>query len=124
LPDSPSETWLGIGLTTCGIGLAIWARSCLGANWSATITIRTSHSLIRIGPYARLRHPIYSGLLLAIAGTALAQGEWRGLLALVIALIAWSMKARKEESWLRDEFGTQFEEYSRHSGFLLPRVTR
>jgi len=124
LADSQSGVWLGIGLTACGIVLAIWARSNLGANWSATITIRTSHSLIRTGPYARLRHPIYSGLLLAIAGTALAQGEWRGLLAFLIALVAWSIKARKEESWLREEFGVQFEEYSRHTGFLLPRVTR
>jgi len=44
------------------MALAIWARSHLGANWSATITIRTSHSLVSTGPYARLRHPIYSGL--------------------------------------------------------------
>jgi protein-S-isoprenylcysteine O-methyltransferase Ste14 len=121
LPDSQSGTWVGIGLTACGIGLAIWARSYLGANWSATITIRTGHFLVRTGPYARTRHPIYSGLLLAIAGTALAQGEWRGLLAFVIALIAWAIKARKEESWLRGEFGVRFEEYYQHTGFLLPR---
>ena len=105
------------------MALAIWARSHLGANWSAAITIRTSHSLVSTGPYARLRHPIYSGLLFAITGTALAQGEWRGLLALAIALIVWSIKARKEESWLRDEFGTQFDEYSQRTGFLLPRLT-
>jgi protein-S-isoprenylcysteine O-methyltransferase Ste14 len=124
LPNSQTGTWIGIGVTVCGMGLAIWARSHLGANWCATITIRTNHSLVRTGPYARLRHPIYSGLLVAIAGTALAQGEWRGLLALAIALIVWSIKARKEESWLRDEFGTQFDEHARRTGFLLPRLTR
>ncbi|HXW92186.1 MAG TPA: isoprenylcysteine carboxylmethyltransferase family protein [Terriglobales bacterium] len=123
LPKSQIGTWMGIGVTACGIGLAIWARSYLGANWSATITIRTSHSLVRTGPYARLRHPIYSGLLCAMAGTALAQGEWRGLLALALALLAWSIKARKEECWLREEFGAQFEEYSQRTGFLLPRLT-
>jgi len=123
LPNSQTGIWIGISVTACGMALAIWARSHLGANWSATITIRTSHSLVSTGPYARLRHPIYSGLLLAITGTALTQGEWRGLLALVIALIVWSIKARKEESWLRDEFGAQFEEYSQRTGFLLPRLT-
>ena len=123
LPNSQTGIWIGIGVTACGMALAIWARSHLGANWSATITIRTSHSLVSTGPYARLRHPIYSGLLFAITGTALAQGEWRGLLALAIALIVWSIKARKEESWLRDEFGAQFEEYSQRTGFLLPRLT-
>ena len=123
LPNSQTGIWIGIGVTACGMALAIWARSHLGANWSATITIRTSHSLVSTGPYARLRHPIYSGLLFAITGTALEQGEWRGLLALAIALIVWSIKARKEESWLRDEFGAQFEEYSQRTGFLLPRLT-
>ena len=120
---SHSGTWIGMGLTFCGIGLAIWARSHLGANWSATITIRRRHSLVHTGPYSRMRHPIYSGLLIAIAGTALAQGEWRGVLALAIAVIAWAMKARKEESWLRHEFGVQFDDYCQRTGFLLPRLT-
>ncbi len=63
-------------------------------------------------------------MLLAIAGTAMAQGDWRGLVALVIALVAWSIKARKEEVWLQGEFGAQFDEYARRTGFLLPRLTR
>ena len=123
-PDSKTWIWIGTVLTVSGIALAIWARSCLGANWSATIAIRTAHSLVCTGPYARLRHPIYSGLLLAIAGTALAQGQLRGLMALAIALVAWSIKARKEESWLWHEFGAQFDEHSRRTGFLLPRLRR
>ena len=123
LSNSQSGTWIGIGLTFCGIALAIWARQCLGANWSATITIRSHHSLVCTGPYSRMRHPIYSGLLIAIAGTALDQGEWRGLMALAIAVIAWAIKARKEESWLRGEFGAQFEEHCQRTGFLLPRLT-
>lgn len=124
LLDSQAWIWIGIVLTACGIALAIWARSYLGANWSATITIRADHSLVNTGPYARLRHPIYSGMLLAIAGTALAQGNWRGLLAWVIALVAWSIKAKKEEAWLQSEFGAQFDEHTRRTGFLLPRLTR
>lgn len=124
LPDSQTGIWIATMVTACGIALAIWARSYLGANWSATITIRTAHSLIRTGPYAYLRHPIYSGMLVAISGTTLAQGRWRGLAALAISLVAWSIKARKEESWLRHEFGAQFDEYARSTGFLLPRLTR
>jgi protein-S-isoprenylcysteine O-methyltransferase Ste14 len=124
LPDSQAGIWIGIVLTACGIALAIWARSYLGANWSATITIRADHSLVSTGPYARLRHPIYSGMLLAIAGTALAQGDWRGLVALIIALVAWSIKAKKEEAWLQGEFGSQFDEHTRRTGFLVPRLTR
>ena len=61
--------------------------------------------------------------LIAIGGTALSEGVWRGLLALAIAVISWAIKARKEESWLRNEFGAQFEEYCQRTGFLLPRLT-
>jgi protein-S-isoprenylcysteine O-methyltransferase Ste14 len=76
--------------------MAIWARHYLGANWSATITIRNSHFLVRTGPYSRMRHPMYSGLLLAIAGTALARGEWRGLLAFAIASSVGQSKRGKK----------------------------
>ena len=124
VPNSQIMGWMGIFLTGCGIALAIWARYHLGASWSAAITIHSVHSLVRAGPYARLRHPIYSGLLLAIAGSALARGEWRGLVALAIALAAWSIKAKKEESWLRREFGAEFDEHAQQAGFLLPRLSR
>jgi len=122
--DSQASAWIGSTLTACGIALAIWARVHLGANWSANVTIRADHSLVRTGPYARLRHPVYSGLLLAIAGTALAQGEWRGLLALTIVLVAFSIKAKREEAFLRGEFGAEFNEHAQHAGFFLPRLTR
>lgn len=124
VPESQTLAWAGIFLTACGIALAIWARYHLGANWSAAITIHSSHALVRTGPYARLRHPIYSGMLLAVAGTALAQGQWRGLVALGIILVAWSIKAKKEEAWLRSEFGQEFEDYARLTGFLMPRLTQ
>lgn len=86
--------------------------------------IRARHSLVRTGPYARLRHPVYSGLLLAIAGTALAQGEWQDLLALAIVLSAFSIKAKREEAFLRGEFGIEFDEHAQHTGMFLPRLTR
>jgi protein-S-isoprenylcysteine O-methyltransferase Ste14 len=113
---------VGVIVTWLGVGLAIWARRHLAENWSARVTIKVDHELIRTGPYARLRHPIYTGLLLATLGPALALGEWRGLLGTGIALIAYSLKAKKEESMLRAQFGAAFEEHSRHTGFLLPRL--
>lgn len=124
LSDSQSAAWTGVLVTACGLALAIWARAHLSTNWSANIVIRAGHSLVRTGPYARLRHPVYSGLLLAISGTALAQGEWQGLLAVAIVVVAFSIKARREEAFLRDEFGFEFEEHARHAGFFLPRLTR
>ena len=68
----PRLAWievLGAGLTVAGVGFAIWARAHIGQYWSASVALREGHQLIRTGPYARIRHPIYSGALLALAGT-------------------------------------------------------
>lgn len=124
LPDSQSAASAGVLLTTCGLALAIWARAHLSTNWSANIVIRAGHSLVRTGPYAHLRHPVYSGLLLAVSGTALAQGKWQGLLALAIVVVAFSIKGKREEAFLRGEFGSEFDEHAQHAGFFLPRLTR
>ncbi|HUK26226.1 MAG TPA: isoprenylcysteine carboxylmethyltransferase family protein [Terriglobales bacterium] len=111
----------GVALTWLGIGLTLWARFHLGENWSAKVTIKEGHELIRSGPYAHLRHPIYSGLLLAVAGSALEIGEVRCLIGMAIIAVGFSIKARKEESMLREQFGSAFDEHRKHTGFLLPR---
>lgn len=122
VPDSAWVAWLGALLAVFGIGLAIWARVHLGRQWSSAVEIRTDHELIATGPYARLRHPIYTGMLTAMLGTALTLGEWRGLVAVLIATIGFSFKAKREESFLKEEFGPAFEEHKRRTGFLLPRL--
>jgi protein-S-isoprenylcysteine O-methyltransferase Ste14 len=112
---------LGIFLTSLGVAVAIWARYSLGQYWSARVTLKVDHQLIRSGPYAYVRHPIYTGLLLATVGTALVVGEWRAVVAVSVTLVAFSHKARKEEALLSSEFGEQYREYRRHTGFLTPR---
>jgi protein-S-isoprenylcysteine O-methyltransferase Ste14 len=120
----PGAQWLslaGVGLTFAGAGLAIWARLILGENWSARVSRKAGHELIRTGPYAWVRHPIYSGLLLACLGTALVVGQWKGLLAIPLILIAQWIKARREEHFMVAEFGEAYQQYRQHTGFLLPR---
>jgi protein-S-isoprenylcysteine O-methyltransferase Ste14 len=111
----------GIVLTYIGASLAIWARYSLGQYWSGRVTLKEDHQLIRFGPYAYVRHPIYSGLLLAMAGTALVVGEWRAVVAFLLALVELSRKAAKEEALLATEFGDQYGEYRKQAGFLTPR---
>lgn len=108
-------------LTWLGIGLCLWARYHLAENWSARVTIKVGHELIRTGPYAYFRHPIYSGLLLAAIGTAIAFGEIRGLLGVCFILTGFLIKAKKEEDMLIAQFGGAFEDHRRRTGFLLPR---
>jgi protein-S-isoprenylcysteine O-methyltransferase Ste14 len=120
LPDLLWIAMLGALLTVAGVAFAIWARVHIGQNWSGQVTIRKDHELIRTGPYAHIRHPIYTGLLLAVAGTAIQIGEYRALLALVIILVGFTLKAKREESLLQTEFGPAFADHRRHTGFFLP----
>jgi protein-S-isoprenylcysteine O-methyltransferase Ste14 len=112
---------VGSILTWIGIGLAIWARYHLAEYWSARITIKEDHQLIRTGPYARLRHPIYSGIILAAIGSAVVIDQWRCVLGLCLILTGYCIKARKEEAMLTQQFGEVFREHQKHAGFLIPR---
>ena len=123
VPDQPSIAWLGAALCAAGVIFAIWARHTIGKDWSAEVQIKEGHQLIRSGPYARIRHPIYTGILLATIGTALLIGEYRGLLAVAMFLVGFTRKARKEESFLAAEFGAAFAEHRRRTGFFLPRFS-
>jgi len=123
LPETSWIATLGVAITAAGVAFAIWARVHLGKQWSGDVTIRQDHELIRTGPYAHIRHPIYTGILAAMLGTALIVGEVRGLAAVLIATVGFWRKARKEESFLAQEFGPRFEEHKRHTGFFLPRFS-
>jgi protein-S-isoprenylcysteine O-methyltransferase Ste14 len=113
--------WTGIVLTSIGVAVAIWARRTLGEYWSARVTLKEEHRLIRSGPYRFVRHPIYTGMFLAAAGTALVVGKWRGVLALALMLITHSRKALREEKMLTREFGDEYAVYRQSTGFLFPR---
>jgi len=112
---------VGSILTWMGIGLAIWARYHLAEYWSARITIKEDHQLIRTGPYTRLRHPIYSGIVLAAIGSAVVIDQWRCVLGVCLVLMGYCIKARKEETMLTQQFGDAFREHQKHAGFLIPR---
>lgn len=112
----------GFLLTAFGIGIALWARVHLGRFWSADIGSKSEHKLIETGPYARLRHPIYFGVSLAVLGTALIDGTLHALCGAVILVAALVAKARLEETWLVREFGGTYWDYRRRSWALIPFI--
>lgn len=117
---SSAIAWVGVILTAAGIAFSIWARFLLGRNWSATVTVKRDHTLVRSGPYAIVRHPIYSGFILAALGTALAFGAAGGFLAPLILAIGWRLKSRREEEFMRAEFGGDYLRYSASVKALIP----
>jgi protein-S-isoprenylcysteine O-methyltransferase Ste14 len=123
LPDTPAVLWVGLALTAVGVGTSIWARLTLGGNWSGVVTLKKDHELIRKGPYRWIRHPIYTGILVAVIGTAMIKGHLRGWIGFVIILGVFYFKARREERFLRQEFGSCFEEHARRTGMFLPKFT-
>ncbi len=114
--------WCGLALTVAGIAFAIWARLWIGRNWSSTVTIKEQHELIQNGPYRLVRHPIYSGLLLAFLGTALVRGEVRGLAGFPLAVLGWGLKLRMEESFMVQQFGTAYLDYRQRVKALVPFI--
>ena len=122
---APLALWpvrLGAVATVAGIGFAVWARIRIGSNWSSDVTLKRDHELVVEGPYRWVRHPIYTGILVALAGTGLAVGEWRAALAVVLAGVAYWRKLTIEEAAMRRQFGEAYVRYAERVPALIPFV--
>lgn len=122
LPSSWTPVAIGFLMTAAGLLFALWARRHLATNWSADVTLKVDHELITSGPYAWVRHPIYTGLLLAFLGSAVAIGEWRGIVAVVLVGLTFWRKLKTEERGMRELFGERYIDYSRRVSALIPFV--
>ena len=120
MPWAPWEYWLGVAVTCGGLAFAVWARRHIGRNWSAIVTLKQDHELVTSGPYALVRHPIYTGLLLGFLGWAISVDRWRGLLAVAIVFLALLRKYRLEERWMRERFGVAYDAYRARVKALVP----
>jgi protein-S-isoprenylcysteine O-methyltransferase Ste14 len=122
LPPGWASFAAGVALLAAGLGFAVWARVHLGANWSSSVEIKRDHALIESGPYRLARHPIYTGLIAAFLGTALARGEWHDLLAVPFAVAGFWLKAQREEQWMLEAFGPRYAAYQERVAALIPFV--
>jgi protein-S-isoprenylcysteine O-methyltransferase Ste14 len=122
LPASTARSIAGTTLVVIGVGIALWSRHVLGTNWSGVVRITEGQQLITNGPYRLVRNPIYSGMLLAATGIALASGALIGVLGLAIAAVSLWRKALIEEKLLASEYGEQYAAYARRTKRLIPFV--
>jgi len=122
VPMSDAAAYAGLAIAVIGLGFAVWARFHIGRNWDALVALKENHQLVRTGPYAIVRHPIYSGFILATLGTAITQGDVGGLLSTALIAIAWGYKSRVEEVFMIEAFGAEYEQYRREVKALVPFV--
>lgn len=122
VPASATSEWLGVVITLCGCAFAAWARLTLGANWSGRPTLKVGHELIVSGPYALVRHPIYTGLLLAAAGTAIVIGKWSCLIGLPLLALAFLVKMSQEERLMQETFPQEYPAYRTRVSALIPGI--
>ncbi len=116
--------WGGVTLVALGFGFAAWARVHLGRFWSGAVTLKEGHAIVRTGPYALTRHPIYTGLLLAVAGTALVRGTLASFARLFLIVLGVIVKSRQEEQLLIAHFGDAYRSYQDDVSALIPRPRR
>jgi protein-S-isoprenylcysteine O-methyltransferase Ste14 len=122
IPQNDETLQFAIALVAAGLGFSIWARWHLGSNWSASVTVKEQHDLIRTGPYAWVRHPIYTGMLAGGIGTAIAYGELRAFVGLALITAGFIRKMQIEELRMKETFGEQYDKYKAQVCALIPYV--
>ena len=121
-PESTAVVLGGAVLTAAGMLFSVWARLTLGRNWSGTVTIKQDHELIQRGPYRIVRHPIYTGMLLAMLGTAFIYGIARCFVGVPFVGLAFWLKVQIEEQFMVQQFGAQYVHYRQQVRALIPFV--
>jgi protein-S-isoprenylcysteine O-methyltransferase Ste14 len=121
LNSDPSRAGVGLVLFAVGLGFAIWARVHIGRNWGSPMSQKNEPELVTSGPYRLVRHPIYSGILLASIGTAVAL-SWAWLIAVALAGVYFIYSAVVEERNLAKQLPDTYPAYKRSTKMLVPFV--
>jgi protein-S-isoprenylcysteine O-methyltransferase Ste14 len=109
-------------LAVAGVAILLWARTILGGNWSSAVTLKENHELIQRGPYAWVRHPIYSGLLLLSLATAVHYATLGGFVLLALASTGFALKMRQEEQLMTEHFPDRYPAYRAQVKAIVPYV--
>lgn len=113
--------WLGVVISAVGIAFSLWSIVVLGRHYDLVLEVHADHELVTRGPYALVRHPVYTGLGLHFAGLCLATGNLLFILGtLLISYPAFYIRARAEETLLRERFGDEYAKYAREVPMLVP----
>ena len=113
---------LGVILVATGLGFAAWARVHLGRNWSGVVTLKGGHELITSGPYALMRHPIYTGLLTMFVATVIVLGHVAGIIGMPFVFASFWIKLRYEEKLMLKQFPEHYAAYQKRVKRIIPFI--
>jgi protein-S-isoprenylcysteine O-methyltransferase Ste14 len=122
LYDGAALAWSGVALTAAGHVFSIWARVHLGKYWSGTVALKVDHKIVDTGPYRLVRHPIYTGLLTAALGSAMAAGTAEAFIGLAIMIAGYAVKWKREEKIMLSEFGPAYADYMKRTKVIIPYI--
>jgi len=117
-PDWLRSTGLGLGITS--VGLFAWTHAVLGRFWSTALQLRRDHRLITAGPYARIRHPMYSAILGWLMSLGLVAANWTPFVFAALGTLIVLLRIQGEEKMMLEQFGDEYREYMKRTGRLLP----
>jgi protein-S-isoprenylcysteine O-methyltransferase Ste14 len=122
MPFDTKEQLLFV-LALVGLGFTWWARIHLGTLWSGSVTRKEHHKVVKTGPYAIVRHPIYAGISLALIASVLLRPGWLGLVGAALIIASFVIKYRLEEHFLMEELGPEYKAYRKQVAALVPFFT-
>jgi protein-S-isoprenylcysteine O-methyltransferase Ste14 len=122
IPHVEALAWTGAVLCVAGLAFCIWARFTLGRNWSGVVTLKGGHELITSGPYALVRHPIYTGLLTMFVATVIVLGHVAGIIAMPFVFVSFWIKLRYEEKLMSEKFPNEYAAYQQRVKRLIPFI--
>lgn len=123
LPVPDAFRWVGLAIVLLGIAFSMWAALTLGRHFDMEVELHAGHEVVRAGPYALVRHPVYGGLALHLLGACLATGNLLLLAGTLLgALPAFYLRAGVEEQLLRGHLGPAYDDYARGVGMLVPFI--
>ena len=121
--SSDALAWVAVVAALLGLAFTWWARIHLGRLWSSNVARKADHHVVDTGPYGLVRHPIYTGIIVASVATAVMRGTLEAWLGVVVMTLGWYIKARMEEGFLREQLGVDaYVSYARRVPMLVPFV--
>ncbi|MFI5420017.1 MAG: methyltransferase family protein [Nitrososphaerales archaeon] len=122
LPDTPPVGIFGLGLAVAGLAFSIWARLYLGSNWSPSAMLKEGQTLVKTGPYAIVRHPIYLGLTVAMIGTGIVFGGYRIIVSITCMLLFSWLRITEEERLMAHQFSENYAKYKEEVKAFIPGI--